>query len=49
MALARQRRWPQPVFEEKSPTDAQFELLTGIEPHHRLAREEIFGDRKSVV
>ena len=43
MALARQRRWPQPVFEEKSPTDAQFELLTGIEPHHRLAREEIFG------
>ncbi|MEO8008141.1 MAG: proline dehydrogenase family protein, partial [Betaproteobacteria bacterium] len=30
VALARQRRWPQPVFAEKSQTDAQFERLTGI-------------------
>ena len=30
VVIARQRRWPQPVFAEKSQTDAQFERMTDI-------------------
>ena len=30
VAVARQRRWPVPVFEDKSQTDAQFERLIDI-------------------
>ena len=42
-ALAAQRSWPSPVWEQKAQTDAQFEKLAGLMLRHRDVIDGAFG------